>query len=120
MMKQLNHLRIAETAMTIFWFAMDLCWMNQWMKMSAVMSILAVACGAGIFALNLLNRHEEFLVHTATLCWLMMNACWMFSEANPNLLILANTFMIMGAALIIVMGIIDHDALAYFRRLRKR
>lgn len=36
------------------------------------------------------------------------------------MLIPANVFMLVGAALIVVMGIIDHDALAYIRRLRKR
>lgn len=107
-----------EICWTIVWFAMDACWMNDLFTAAHVLAVIGVILSSRIW----INGGDDPAVeaaHMATSCWFIMNSFWMMSESRPVWKEAANLFMLFGALFMVITAIIDRDALAYFRRLRK-
>ena len=116
-----KRLLFLDTASTISWFAMDACWMNGWLEAAhtlAALSLLLMMV-TGIVLAKQEDKSME-VAHMATTSWLMMNACWMTSEWLPFFKEIAQGFMVLGIVLIVVLGLMNRDALAYFRRFRNK
>lgn len=92
-------IRNCEAIASVLWFAMDFLWMNEYMQLAKVTSVLAI-----IFALFHLSVELEAegmkmtnMVAVAGLMWLLMNVAWMFDNRFMSVF-----FGSAGAALIIL------------------
>lgn len=115
----MNKSKTLEILWTVTWFAMDACWMNGFLGAAHVLAAIGVLLSSRIW----INGDDDPAVeaaHLATSCWFIMNSCWMMSESTPAWKEAANLFMCGGAVFMVATAIIDRDALAYFRRLRKQ
>jgi len=116
-----KRLSLLDTASTISWFAMDACWMNGQLEaahaLAALSLLLMMVTG---FIIHRQGDVNAEIGHMAATSWLMMNACWMTSEWLPFFKEVAQVFMILGIVLIVMLGVMNRDALAYFRRFRNK
>ena len=107
-----------ESAMTIAWFAMDCCWMNDLLTAAHVLGAIG-----GVLAWRIWMMIEDDPIvqgsHMATMSWFMMNFFWMASEWTPAYKELANVFMAFGSFMVIIVAVMEKDALAYFRRFSR-
>lgn len=116
----MNKNRTLETLWTVAWFAMDCCWMNGYLEVAHWLA----AIGAFLSYRIWINGHGDDpaveAAHIATSCWFLMNSCWMMSEWDIEWKEAGNLFMCGGVVFMLMLAVMDRDALAYFRRLRKQ
>lgn len=74
----MSKMKFYENIHILFWLIKDLSWVMIWKPLGIAMIIPTV--GFAIWFCIKTFRDSEFLVHLATLFWIMANALWMLLE----------------------------------------